>query len=201
MRTHLRSPGSSADSVARIRETARPRILIVGDDAAVAEVIGLYLGSEYEVQTAPNSAVALQRFERHRPDLVILDLRLGAGVDGLDVFHEMRKRLSKAPTAILLSGSDAADLAARALRVPVLRKPILRRALVNMVRRVLDDAGQSPMWVDVVTPGAFVSASIEGATRRGTVFEVRDGLVYFRDASGTVFTAPRDRVFIGRSSD
>jgi DNA-binding response OmpR family regulator len=177
-------------------ERTGQKVLVVDDDDASAELVGVYLSPTYEVQTATNSATALLRFERFRPDLVILDLRLGAGRDGVDVFNELRRRLGKPPTMILLSGSDEAERVARTLRVPMLTKPVNRRALRNMVRRVLGDTGRPPMWFDVVGPGVIVSAVVDGVLRRGTVFEVREGLVHFRDSRGAEFIAPRDQVFV-----
>ena len=179
-----------------MREPSGQKVLIVDDDDASAELVSVYLSPTYEVQTAPNTKVALQRFEDFRPDLVILDLRLGEGRDGVDVFNELRRRLGKVPTVILLSGSDEAEGVARKLKVPMLTKPVNRRALRNMVRRVLEDTGRPPMWFDVVGPGVIVTAVVEGVLRRGTVSEVREGLVHFHDSRGTEFIAPRDQVFV-----
>ena len=71
--------------------TAR-RILVVDDDAMVATTIQRVLRPEgYEVEVALGGAAALERVERRRPDLVILDVMM-PGVDGLEVCRRLRAR-------------------------------------------------------------------------------------------------------------
>ena len=66
------------------------RILVVDDDAALAEMIGIVLGAEgFAVDTCPDGSLALDAFHRSTPDLVLLDLML-PGLDGFELF----KRLS-----------------------------------------------------------------------------------------------------------
>src|SRR5699024_7364181 len=59
------------------RMTTPSRILVVDDDQAIAEMVGIVLrGKGYEVATSPDGASALETFPRLRPDLVLLDLML-----------------------------------------------------------------------------------------------------------------------------
>ena len=68
------------------------RILVVDDDAMVATTIQRVLRPEgYEVEVALGGALALERVERRRPDLVILDVMM-PGVDGLEVCRRLRAR-------------------------------------------------------------------------------------------------------------
>jgi DNA-binding response OmpR family regulator len=126
------------------RTDARRKILLVEDDWAATELVRFILADEFDVEEAPNSALALERFERFRPDLLILDMRLGDGTDGIDVFQEIRRRLGHAPEAILLSSADEAESSARALGIPVLRKPIRRLELLETVRRALAQGSNKP---------------------------------------------------------
>lgn len=61
----------------------RQRILVVDDDATVADVVERYLCREgYEVETVGDGRVALDRALADPPDLVVLDLVLPR-MDGL----------------------------------------------------------------------------------------------------------------------
>ncbi|MHB8386490.1 PAS-domain containing protein [Metallibacterium sp.] len=74
------------------------------------------------------------------PDLLLLDLHLGADADGLDVLRNLRLRYpERLPAALLTAdGSNELQARARALGVPVLLKPIkpaVLRALLAALAR------------------------------------------------------------------
>ena len=72
--------------------SAARRILVVDDDAMVATTIQRVLRPEgYEVDVALGGTAALERVERRRPDLVILDVMM-PGIDGLEVCRRLRAR-------------------------------------------------------------------------------------------------------------
>ncbi|MGP9693858.1 MtrAB system response regulator MtrA [Brachybacterium sp. AOP25-B2-12] len=89
--------------------TTPGRILVVDDDIAIAEMIGIVLrGQGFEVVTAPDGASALDAFDRMRPDVVLLDLML-PGMDGIEVCRELRRR-SGVPIIMLTARTDTADV-------------------------------------------------------------------------------------------
>ena len=60
----------------------KQRILIVDDDANIAELISLYLMKEcYETKIVGDGESALREFPSFKPNLVLLDLML-PGIDG-----------------------------------------------------------------------------------------------------------------------
>ena len=60
----------------------KQRILIVDDDANIAELISLYLMKEcYETMIVGDGEAALRVFSEFKPNLVLLDLML-PGIDG-----------------------------------------------------------------------------------------------------------------------
>ena len=68
----------------------KQRILIVDDDANIAELISLYLMKEcYETRIVGDGESALREFPEFKPNLVLLDLML-PGIDGYQVFRELR---------------------------------------------------------------------------------------------------------------
>ena len=85
------------------------RILVVDDDVALAEMIGIVLQSEgYDVFFCADGSAALAQFQEHNPDLVLLDVML-PGMDGFDVCRAIR-RVSDAPIVMLTARSDTSDV-------------------------------------------------------------------------------------------
>ena len=114
------------------------RILVVDDEAGIRELVGTYLRTEgFEVDEAVDGEDALERFRRHEPDLVVLDLRL-PGIDGFDVLREIRKT-SSVYVIVLSARADETDkLVGLELGADdYLTKPFSPRELVARVRAVL----------------------------------------------------------------
>ncbi len=84
-------------------------ILVVDDDIALAEMIGIVLENDgYRVVFCSDGSQALSQFQEHNPDLVLLDVML-PGMDGFDVCRAIR-RVSDAPIVMLTARSDTADV-------------------------------------------------------------------------------------------
>ena len=76
------------------------KILVVDDDAEITKMLENYLtGEGYEVLIASNGASAVSATSSAEPDLVLLDIVLGAE-DGRDVLRELRL-ISDVPTIFL----------------------------------------------------------------------------------------------------
>ena len=72
----------------------KQKILIVDDDANIAELISLYLTKEcFETKIVEDGEEALKEFQTFNPDLILLDLML-PGIDGYEVCREIRKTSS-----------------------------------------------------------------------------------------------------------
>lgn len=67
-------------------------ILIVEDEAEIAQLIQLYLEKEgFSCRTCRDGIAALQVFQEQKPDLIILDLMI-PGLDGLEVCARIRQK-------------------------------------------------------------------------------------------------------------
>ena len=67
-----------------------PTVLVVDDDATVAEVVASYLTrAGYEVSCAADGRQALDAVAARPPDLIVLDLMI-PHVDGLEVWRHDR---------------------------------------------------------------------------------------------------------------
>jgi two-component system, OmpR family, response regulator MtrA len=85
------------------------RILVVDDDTALAEMIGIVLRTEgFEPVFCEDGGQAVDAFRRSRPDLVLLDLML-PGMDGVEVCRAIR-RMSGVPIIMLTAKSDTTDV-------------------------------------------------------------------------------------------
>ena len=84
-------------------------ILVVDDDPAIAEMIGIVLASEgFEAAFCPDGEHAVEVFTETNPDLVLLDLML-PGKDGIEVCREIR-RLADTPVVMLTARTDTVDV-------------------------------------------------------------------------------------------
>ncbi|EFU61476.1 MULTISPECIES: MtrAB system response regulator MtrA [Actinomycetaceae] len=85
------------------------RILVVDDDLALAEMIGIVLQNEgFRVVFCGDGSQALAQFQEHHPDLVLLDVML-PGMDGFDVCRAIR-HVSDVPIVMLTARSDTSDV-------------------------------------------------------------------------------------------
>ena len=85
------------------------RVLVVDDDTALAEMIGIVLRSEgFEPVFCADGDLALETFRTTQPDLVLLDLML-PGKDGTEVCRLIRAE-SGVPIIMLTAKSDTVDV-------------------------------------------------------------------------------------------
>ena len=87
----------------------RSRVLVVDDDAALAEMLSIVLRNEgYEPIWCAYGDKALAIFRESRPDLVLLDLML-PGRDGVDVCRDIRQD-SGVPIIMMTAKTDTIDV-------------------------------------------------------------------------------------------
>jgi CheY-like chemotaxis protein len=117
-------------------------ILVVDDEAQqrdVAKTILTELG--YKVRTVPGGQAAIEFLEGNTADLVVLDMIMDPGMDGLDTFREIVKR-HPSQRAIIASGYSETDRVKEAQRLGAgyyLKKPYTIDKLGAAVRRGLDN--------------------------------------------------------------
>jgi DNA-binding NarL/FixJ family response regulator len=138
------------------------RVVVVDDHPIVLEGLERLFHLEGDIEVVArcvNAGEALESLRTHRPDLLILDVRL-PGRDGLDVLEAMRRE--GIPTrVVLLTGmiSEAELLQALQLGVRgVVLKEVAPEVLVRCVRKV--HAGDR--WLD----NDFLARTLEGVLSR-----------------------------------
>jgi two-component system response regulator MtrA len=83
--------------------------LVVDDDTALAEMIGIVLDSEgYDPSFCSDGALAVAKFRDEEPDLVLLDVML-PGMDGIEICEAIRAE-SGVPIIMLTAKSDTTDV-------------------------------------------------------------------------------------------
>jgi len=88
---------------------AKGRVLVVDDDPALAEMLGIVLRTEgFEPSFVADGDRALAAFRATKPDLVLLDLML-PGTDGIDVCRQIRAE-SGTPIVMLTARGDTVDV-------------------------------------------------------------------------------------------
>ncbi len=105
------SPAEPEESTPpRVATGSRPRILIVEDDRGLRQAVRRALEEQdFEVDTASDAFIAIDRLGQFRPHVVILDLMLPRG-DGLEFVRRVRRRPGGGAIAIvILTAKDATE--------------------------------------------------------------------------------------------
>jgi len=129
----------------------RGRVLVVDDDAALAEMLTIVLRNEgFEPRVCPTGDHALSDFRDFRPDVVLLDLML-PGKDGIDVCREIRAE-SGVPIVMLTAKSDTIDVVVglESGADDYVAKPFKPKELVARIRarvRRHDDSGPETLTI------------------------------------------------------
>jgi DNA-binding response OmpR family regulator len=105
------------------------RVAVMDDDEAFRDLVCEILADEgYDVVACNDPARALDQMRADRPDLIVLDFRLGGAVSGLDILAALRAdpMLTATPVLVCTAALDllerfASDLAT--LNAGVLPKP------------------------------------------------------------------------------
>ena len=122
------------------------RLLVVDDEPQIRRLVQTGLaGYGFEVLTAANDVEALALVRSREPDLVILDIALGSGPDGIEVCRRIRQS-SQVPI-IMLSIREDEDSKVKALDAGAddyLTKPFGMEELRARVQAVLRRAALSP---------------------------------------------------------
>jgi excisionase family DNA binding protein len=97
---------------------ARPRVLVVDDEASIRDLLSKTLAlAEYEVDVAPDGRAALERMRLYPYDLLIADLKM-PGMDGLTVIREAKRYKADLPV-IIITGFSTENSAIEAVNLGV----------------------------------------------------------------------------------
>jgi excisionase family DNA binding protein len=113
-----RGAGRPAPAPPRPAPAARPRVLVVDDEASIRDLLAKTLAlAEYDVDVAPDGRSALDRMRMYPYDLLIADLKM-PGMDGLTVIREAKRYKSDLPV-IIITGFSTESSAIEAVNLGV----------------------------------------------------------------------------------
>jgi DNA-binding NarL/FixJ family response regulator len=144
-----------------VSPAARARVLLVDDHALLRTGVANIINHEPDLQVvaeAGNGLEAIEAWDRHRPDVTLLDLRMPL-MEGVEVVRVIRER-DPGARVIVLTTYDTDDEISRALKAGAkayVLKDIAADALVGCIRDVL--AGKT-----YLAPAAAAKLA-EGVTR------------------------------------
>lgn len=109
------------------------KLLIVEDDKILLTMMSGALTSEgFNVLAASDAQSAMQYFDKARPDVVILDIDLGAGPSGIDLANKMRQISGRIAIVFCTSFKDMRFIQGDYLKYP-LHTVVLKKAdVVNI---------------------------------------------------------------------
>lgn len=172
--------------------TSRGRVLVVDDDAALAEMLGIVLrGEGFDPIFCADGALAVQAFRDAQPDVVLLDLML-PGMDGIDVCRAIRVE-SGVPIVMLTAKSDTVDVVVglESGADDYVVKPFKPKELVARIRariRRVDDAAPATLAIgDLAIDVVGHTVARDGRPLSLTPLEF-DLLVCLARKPGQVFT-------------
>jgi two-component system cell cycle sensor histidine kinase/response regulator CckA len=116
-------------------------VLVVDDVAEqrqVATIILTKLG--YQVNTAPSGEAAVEYLKINNADLVVLDMIMDPGIDGLETFKRVRQ-LNPKQKAIILSGFSETDRVSEAQKLGAgayVKKPYVMEKIGVAIRDELN---------------------------------------------------------------
>lgn len=73
------------------KQLSNPSILCVEDNYINAQVITKYLNKEYDVDHAKDAVTCLEKIQEKHYDIILMDINLGRGMDGVQLSKEIKK--------------------------------------------------------------------------------------------------------------
>ena len=122
-------------------------IAVVDDEESVRRALGRLIRSAgFGVETYGSGVEFMQSLQRHRPDCVVLDLRMPV-VTGFDVQSALQRSGTPVPV-VIITGDDSPDGRERTLRNGArayLRKPVDDAMLIDAIHSALQAPGSGTL--------------------------------------------------------
>jgi DNA-binding NtrC family response regulator len=124
-----------------------PRIMVVDDEPSMLRYLQTLLEVEsYNVETATSGEEAIAKLQQGAPDLVLLDVLMPGGMDGLQTLEQMRERHPQLKVIMLSCVSDTRKVV-QAIRLGAqdyLTKPFQKTELEGVIEQCLGSKTSAP---------------------------------------------------------
>jgi two-component system, OmpR family, response regulator len=128
-----------------MNDMAEAKLLVVEDEPNILELLsGSLRFAGFDVVTAVDGGDAMNAAQRHRPDLIVLDVML-PDLDGFDVIRRLRSGGTRTPV-VFLTARDGVEDRIRGLTLggdDYVTKPFSLEEVLARIRAVLRRAGDS----------------------------------------------------------
>lgn len=115
------------------------KILVVDDEQGIRAALGQLLEYEgYDVRTAKSATEGLAEFEKWRPELVFMDVKM-AGMDGIEALRRI-KQIDSSVSVVMISGHATIQTAVEATQLgayDILEKPLDTDRILVLLRNAL----------------------------------------------------------------
>ena len=115
------------------------RILIIDDEQGIRAALGQLLEFEgYEVRAVGNAVDGIAAYQKQRPDLVFLDVKM-AGIDGVEALKKI-KEIDPSAVVVMISGHATIQTAVEATQLgayDILEKPLDTDRILVTLRNAL----------------------------------------------------------------
>jgi CheY-like chemotaxis protein len=123
-----------------------PLSILLAEDSPVNQIIALHMLKKlgYGAQIANNGLEALQAQERHRFDLVLMDIQMPE-MDGIEATRIIRERWPDGPAIIVVTSLELESYREKCLSAgadDIITKPIRKDELHEAIERNMQDRNQ-----------------------------------------------------------
>ena len=83
-------------------------LVIIDDEQEICEILEDVFAEEkgYAILTADNGPEGLELIKKHRPDVIILDIKLTVQMDGVEVLRQIRRILPRVKVVVITGFVD-----------------------------------------------------------------------------------------------
>ncbi len=146
-------------------EAGRKEILVIDDDPVVLDLTRLYLGAKYNVTTMNRSYDVLERLERYKPDLILLDIAMPE-IDGKELFRLIKDIPGCESIPILfqtgMAGINTVRECVKLGAAGFVIKPLQKPVLLERVEEALSNSTEARRTVYVFEEMDFTYSLING---------------------------------------
>lgn len=138
-------------------------LLMVDDNAAMLSVVKSALQGTYNAIFASNGRSGIRKFRAHKPDVVLLDLRM-PDLHGLEVLS-LLKAINPSVPVIIITAVDDAPTASEAIRLGAfsyLVKPFELRSLLSTIQEA---TSRAPVADGIILPSEVTKGIFEEFVR------------------------------------
>jgi DNA-binding NtrC family response regulator len=171
---------------------SNPHVLVVDDESDIRALIKDILSDEnYGVTVAANASDARAAREKHKFDLILLDIWM-PDTDGITLLREWSDNGEMNCPVVIMSGHGTVDTAVEATRLGAfdfVEKPLSLAKLLRTVEAALESAGKQARAARSLLPSLLApagrSALMQGLRERVQQYARHDGSVLMSGEPGT----------------